>query len=89
MNASSSGDENPFVDLIAFDHIKAPVTSVKSSVVKSSAIQYNGVAKIEIIDGTHAEPAIQVQREGDRIKKIEFICPCGKSAHLDLEYVEE
>ena len=89
MGVTPPGTENPFVDLTAYDHIKAPLSSVKSSVVKSSTIRYNGVAKIEIIDGSQAEPAIQVQREGDRVKKIEFICPCGKSAHLDLEYVEE
>jgi hypothetical protein len=86
---ASSGSSNGFVDLNAYENIRATSSHVRSSVIKSTVIKDAGVAKIEIIDGEKGSPAIQVQREGDKIKQIEFICPCGKSAHLDLEYDEE
>ena len=78
-----------FVDLNAFENIRAAAPPVSSSIIKSSAIKESGVAKIEIIDGDHGVPTIQIEREGDRIKQIEFVCSCGKSARLDLEYEEE
>jgi hypothetical protein len=78
-----------FVDLTAYENIRADAPRVSSCIIKSTAVKNSGVAKIEIIDGDQVAPRIQIEREGDKIKQIEFICTCGKSAHLDLEYDEE
>lgn len=86
---ASSGNSNAFVDLNAYENIRATASKVSTSVIKATVIKDAGVARIEIIDGEKGAPTIQVQREGDKIKQIEFVCPCGKSAHLDLEYDEE
>lgn len=89
MNQYTPGSENPFLDLSAFDHVSAPVKSASSSIIKSSTIAETGIAKIEIFEGCDSEPTITVQRDGDRIIKIDFICACGKTAHLDVKYEEE
>ncbi|MCX6135340.1 MAG: hypothetical protein NTU47_16160 [Ignavibacteriales bacterium] len=86
---SGSANNSSFVDLNAFESVRADATRTSSSIIKSTAVSNAGVAKIEIIEGDQGAPTIQVQREGDRIKQIEFICSCGRSAHLDLEYDEE
>lgn len=86
-NATKNGSS--FVDLTAYENIRAASRSISSSIIKSSSVKDNGVAKIEIIDGEQGAPSIRIEREGDKISQIEFVCSCGKSAHLDLEYEEE
>ena len=78
-----------FVDLLSYDNLKTNTESTRSSIIKSSLIRDAGVAKIEIIDGNRVEPSIFVHRKGDRIEKIEFVCTCGKSSHVAMEYDEE
>ncbi|HTY39059.1 MAG TPA: hypothetical protein VMH23_18215 [Bacteroidota bacterium] len=87
--STSSSNDNSFVDLTSYETVRTKAQRINSSIIKSTSVKDAGVARIEIIDGDQASPRIQIQREGDRIKQIEFVCPCGKSAHLDLEYDEE
>jgi hypothetical protein len=89
MNSSPSERNSSFVDFLSFDHINTEKTSTKSSIIKSSQIKQSGVSKIEVIEGTQSEPTVLIRRQGERIEKIEFVCTCGKSAHLDLQYEEE
>lgn len=89
MNEGASQGEDSFVGLTSFNHITTFVASAKSSLVKSSSVKDTGVAKIEVSDGDGSEPSIHVHKQGDKITKIEFICSCGKSTHLDLEYEGE
>ena len=87
--SNSPKDSSSFVDLTAYESVRTQSLRVSSTIIKSAAVKDSGVAQIEIIDGDQVAPRIQIQREGDTIKQIEFICTCGKSAHLDLEYDEE
>jgi hypothetical protein len=89
MSAGSTSDSAGFVDLSSFSHVDTSVTSAKSSVIKSPLVRNNGVAKIEVLDGNKTEPTIHVHRQNDKITKIEFICSCGKSTDVDLEYEDE
>ncbi len=84
-----SHSSSNFVDLTAFQSIQATPSAATSSVIKAGAIRNAGVATIQILDGEPGTPTIQVQREGEKIRQIEFVCTCGKTAHLDLQYDEE
>ena len=87
--SNAPNNDPSFVDLTAYESVRAAAPRVSSTIIKSAAVKNSGVAKIEIIDGDQMSPRIEIQREGDAIKQIEFMCPCGRSAHLDLEYDEE
>ena len=89
MSKGTTSGDSKFVDFSSFEHICSSAHSTKSSVIKSTSVKDRGVAKIEIIDGESTEPSIYIHRQGERISKIEFVCSCGKSTHLDLEFDEE
>ena len=59
MNTYTSGPDDPFLDLSAFDHVSAPVKSASSSIIKSSAIAETG-----IIEEQH-RPRAHTQGLGD------------------------
>ena len=89
MNQVNSSADPRFVELRSFEHVSSVAATTKSNVVKSASVKDGGTVTIEVIDGSGSEPTIHIHRVGDNISKIEFVCACGKSTHLDLEYEEE
>jgi len=89
MENGTAQNKNSFIDLASFDCIHSSGAMNKSSVIKSSSVKHGGVQTIEIIEGETSEPSIHIQREGNRIESIDFVCTCGKTAHVSLEYEEE
>jgi hypothetical protein len=82
----TTSPDRKFVDFGSFEHISSSTQSTKSSIIKATSVSDKGIAKIDVIDGESAEPSIFIHREEERISKIEFVCSCGKSTHLDMEY---
>jgi hypothetical protein len=89
MSSDSSHGKDSFVGLNTFNHINTSIGTAKSSLLKSSAVKHVGIAKIDVLEGKDAEPTVFVHRQGDAIVKIEFICSCGRSTHLDIEHADE
>jgi len=89
MDTEEKQNMNGFLDLASFHRITPTVMMNKSAVIKSAHVRNDGTQNIEILDGSSAEPSVHIQRTGDKIESIEFICPCGKSSHVSLEYDEE
>jgi hypothetical protein len=89
MESESKQPTNGFLDLASFVRVTPRASINKSSVIKSSFVKDDGNQKIEILDGDSTEPTIHIQRTGEKIEHIEFICPCGKSSHVTLEYDQE
>ncbi len=87
--AETSPGNGSFVDLMSYDSLKTRSESVQSSVIKSSYVRNEGAAKIELLDGCRTEPSVYIHRQGDKIERIEFVCTCGKSTHVSLDYEEE
>ena len=89
MSKTSDSRAVDFVDYNSFEHISSRSDSTRSSIIKSTSVKEKGIAKIEVISGNETEPSIYIHRQDEKISKIEFICSCGKSTHLDLEYEDE
>jgi hypothetical protein len=54
---------------------------IKSAAADSDATPSHAQAAVE-----HDKPQIIVHRKGDRIDRIEFVCVCGRSSEVVLEY---
>lgn len=89
MPLSNQSKSNTFTDLASFTHIASASVSTQSSIIKSSRVKLEGSTIIEVLDGHEVEPTVYVRREGDKVVRIEFLCVCGKSTHLDVEYDAE
>jgi len=82
-------ESNAFIDLASYQHIDTASVTAKSNIIKAEEIKSTGGAMIDVMEGNHEEPTVFVHRKGDQVVKIEFVCSCGKSTHVDLEYEGE
>ncbi len=78
-----------FVDLLSYDNVKSKSVRHRSNLIKSASILERGAAKIEYMDGEHTEPSIVVHRQDEKVARIEFICSCGKTSTISLEYEDQ
>jgi hypothetical protein len=61
----------------------------KRGVIKSGEAKVIGKAKISVEEESHKGVKIVVKKdENDTIKEIKFICSCGKSKSIVLDYSE-
>jgi hypothetical protein len=56
----------------------------RRNVLKRRQVMRRGVD-----DKSPDDPLLFVQRDGDRVTGVDFLCKCGRSASLRLEYDEE
>jgi hypothetical protein len=59
------------------------------NVLKRGQIVSKGVQEVGMDEKHPDDPLVFVQRDGDRVTHVDFLCKCGRSASLRLEYDEE
>jgi hypothetical protein len=59
------------------------------NVIKRNQVVRKGVQEVGMDEKHPDDPLVYVQREGDHVTQIDFLCKCGRSASLRLEYDEE
>jgi hypothetical protein len=59
------------------------------NVLKKSRVIRKGVEEVGLGEEHQDDPMVFVQRDGDRVTSVDFLCKCGRSASLRLEYDEE
>jgi hypothetical protein len=64
--------------------------SSKSSIVKATDSKIIGKTKINVEeDGQHGVKIILKKDDKDAVKEIKFICSCGQTKSILLEYTEQ
>ena len=64
-------------------------TSSGNNVIKASQLELNGKMKIEVEQESHAGVKIILKKdENDSIKEIKFVCSCGETKSIVLDYSE-
>lgn len=78
-----------FTDLAAYTKINTPGIRSGDNVIKRVHVVHSGVEEIHRDTDNHTSPDIVVHRDGDVVVAIDFVCKCGHSASIRLEYDEE
>jgi len=69
-----------------YDEI-APLSSSSKNILKSSEIKITGSAKLSMDEGSHDDVNIFIKKDAnDNISEIKFICSCGKTKAIILDY---
>lgn len=64
-------------------------TTSGNNVIKSSQLELNGKMKIEVEQESHEGVKIILKKdENDSIKEIKFVCSCGETKSIVLDYSE-
>ncbi|GBD88068.1 hypothetical protein BMS3Abin03_02002 [bacterium BMS3Abin03] len=72
-----------------YDEI-APVSASASNVLKSSDLKIIGNSKISIDEDSHDGVTIFLKKDAnDNIHEIKFICSCGKTKSIILDYSDQ
>ena len=66
-----------------------PPMLAKHNVIKRSQVVARGIQEVGLGEADGEDPLVLVQRDGDRVTGVDFLCKCGRSAKLKLEYDEE
>lgn len=78
---------SPFIDLMTYEKYLTPASTVRrSNLIKGAQIACSGAQTIDVESHDAKQPTIITHRDGDTITGIEFICPCGLSTLVSLEY---
>jgi hypothetical protein len=76
-----------FVDLLTYEQCPTSASATRrGSLIKGQHIVCKGSEKIEVDCHDEGEPTVITHRNGDTITGIEFVCPCGRSTMVSLEY---
>ena len=80
-----------FTELADFKLGKEEHQSLKTrkNVLKSKQVVKKGVEEVGLDEKNSQDPLVFVQRDGDRVTSVDFLCKCGRSASLRMEYDEE
>ena len=57
-----------------------------SYILKNISVEVMKFQHLESHADDFTEPTVTINRDGDRIESIEFVCTCGKSKTLVFEY---
>ena len=78
---------SPFVDLLTYEQCNPSVSSTRrGNLIKGQHIACSGIERIEVDAQGEEQPTIITHRDGGTITGIEFVCPCGCSTIVSLEY---
>ncbi|QQS35470.1 MAG: hypothetical protein IPM56_14635 [Ignavibacteriales bacterium] len=59
------------------------------NVIKASQLELNGKTKIDVEQDSHGGVKIILKKdEHDAIKEIKFVCSCGETKSIVLDYTE-
>ncbi|MFA8344010.1 MAG: hypothetical protein ACEPO8_13640 [Rhodothermaceae bacterium] len=65
-------------------------TDRKGNVIKSEAANIAGLSKISVEEESHDSVKVVLKKdENDNIKEIKFICSCGETKSVILDYSDE
>ncbi len=64
--------------------------TAKSNIISSDDVKIIGTSKISVEEESHAGVKIVLNKDGnDNIKEIKFVCSCGETKSVLLDYNEE
>ncbi len=73
-----------------FSSVASTSRGGKGKIVKNGGYNLKGKMKIEVMEESHDGVKIVLNKdENDRIREIKFICSCGQTKSLFLDYDEE
>lgn len=74
----------------SFKEISYNGTSTRGNVISGADIEIIGTSKITIEEETHEGVRIVLNKDAnDNIKEIKFVCSCGETKSVLLDYNEE
>ena len=79
---------NDFEDVI-YREISPGESNSRSNVIKKETAKYSGQTKISVDDQEHEGVKIIVKKDAsDNVKEIKFVCACGQTKSIMLDYSE-
>ena len=86
MTDENTEKKNAFVDLASFESVQPTKRRNQGNMIKGSCVVTRGIQKIEVSEGEGEQPTVIVHRVGDVVESVEFVCKCGQTTVLKLEY---
>jgi hypothetical protein len=81
---------NNLFENIAYREVDSNDFGNNKRIIKSSEVKINGYAKIEMHEEGHDGMKIILKKdEYDNIKQIKFVCSCGETKSIFLDFSEE
>lgn len=81
--------ENEFNDYI-FKEISYRISDRKGNLIKAKDAKIVGTAKISVEEESHDGVKVILKKDGnDNIKEIKFVCSCGETKSVLLDYSDE
>ncbi len=73
-----------------YREISLPNTSKNGNIIRSEEVEIIGTSKISIEEESHEGVRIVLNKDADdNIKEIKFVCSCGETKSVILDYSEE
>ncbi|MBW7886952.1 MAG: hypothetical protein H3C35_01150 [Bacteroidetes bacterium] len=89
MNQNGQSSSTEFVDLASLNKENVTTSVVEGNILKTSSSEQTQFTFPEIQHIHESEPEVRFHKNGETIESIEFICSCGKSKTVYLEYAAE
>ena len=86
MAETNTPNNNTFVDLAAFERVQPTQQAPRGNMIKGSCVVTRGIQKIEVSEGIGEQPTVIVHKVGDVVESVEFVCKCGQTTILKMEY---
>ena len=81
--------ENKFKESI-FREISYGDIDISGNVIKSKDINIIGTAKVDVEEDNHSGVKVILKKDAsDNIKEIKFVCSCGETKSVLLDYSDE
>jgi len=78
-----------FTDLSEYKNVGTSNLRAQTNVVKGVQIVHRGSEEIHRLAQDADQPEIFVQRDGETVLSIDFVCKCGRTTSVRFEYAEE
>jgi hypothetical protein len=77
--------ESDFTDLINYNCVGVADAKI-GRLIKSRHVSCVGTKNIDVSHAATNQPTVVMHRDGDTVTAIEFVCSCGASTLVSLEY---
>ncbi len=84
----SKTEEGPFLDLASYTRVDVP-EQIRGNIIKAAHISIGGTEKVGVLAGMKDDPVVVLRKEGERVTSAEFVCKCGRSVILEMDYEQE
>jgi len=81
-------ENRPFLDLAAYKKIDVPLKR-RGNIIKAGHISIVGKEKVGVLSDANDDPIVVLHKEEERVTSAEFVCKCGRSVVLHLDYEQE